>query len=349
MITAPIWFFDTWLAVAWAISPLGYLCTLLAPGNATVLASSITFVLCAFMNGFFGLVLSSLVKDGAMRTLLNISPGKASFFLLFFGNAVESPFGEGRAWAITKLQENGFLPDFECAHNNYTCISLERDAVLQEELGISGWRKKAYVDLILFGLICRVVALALFCGRSKVKLAGTWRHLRHGPAGRFQQVCERIISPTLNHRQSATLRDQDLSLHRTTSCQLPGTSSQILVTRQSYGSGKFSRLDTEPPISGHTSASVTFSLNTVHPPPPPPATPQPWMHGRYSGLRHSVAPAAPSPRESIQQRGSRQSLELNGMRPGSSRTSGKASTARYSVATDGRRLDRSSNLVSDNI
>merc|ERR1712070_964406 len=76
MTNAPIWFFDVWLGLAWAMSPLGYLCALLAPGNATVLASSITFVLCAFMNGFFGVTLSSLDRGSAVHYLLNHSPGK---------------------------------------------------------------------------------------------------------------------------------------------------------------------------------------------------------------------------------------------------------------------------------
>jgi len=379
MITGPLWFCDTWLALAWAIAPLGYLCTLLVPGNATVLASSITFVLCAFMNGFFGLTLSSLNKGSTLWTLLNASPGKASFHLLFWGNAVASPFGSARAWSTLQLQQNGLLPSFDCASQNYTCKGLEQAAILREELGLSGWRQRAYFDLILFGLICRMLALVLFCGRSKIKLAGTWRHLRHGPAGRFRQVIARLCLPTRHHRRhDVTVEQEAALLHRTTSFQIPGVGSHLMITRQT-SSGKFERLSTTPTppgagcrsstafearISGPASSgkartsSVAFNLNP--PPPPPPALPLPppprrpphQMHDRFrpSITVHSVAPAGvsyASPRASLEQPESRKTLVELGSRPASSR----GSTGRQSTCYEGsgRAVDRASHLVSNNI
>ena len=62
-----------WLLFTWGLSPFGYVFALVAPANATVLTSSITFVFCAFASGFFG-VRASELPEGAVW-LLRLSPG----------------------------------------------------------------------------------------------------------------------------------------------------------------------------------------------------------------------------------------------------------------------------------
>ena len=242
-IDSPLWFFDTWLLLAWAISPLGYLFALLAPGNATVLASSVTFVLCSFVNGYFGVRLIDLDRGSFMRKLIDTSPGKTSLKLLFFGLAVELPFGEARAWLIRELRTSGVLPNFGCQWNNYTCASSEQNAILQEELGTTGWWSNDVSSLLACGAIFRVVALVLFVCRSRIDLAGTWRHLRNGPPGRFIEVFHRFLGFGEEQKRTISLFESPTALTRTTTLpRLSGEDDEaMLMQSESFVPGKQSR------------------------------------------------------------------------------------------------------------
>lgn len=146
----------TWLLFGWALSPLGYIFTLLAPANATVLTSSATFVLCAFMNGYFGIKLASVPES--VRWIVEWSPGYASFFLLSFGSAVDMPFSTTR-WSLTKfLQFAEMLPRHHAPEGYLVLEDWERD--------IHPWRRNNLIKLALFGLVLRLLTLFFFVKRS---------------------------------------------------------------------------------------------------------------------------------------------------------------------------------------
>jgi len=145
-----------WLLFGWAMTPLGYIFGLLAPGNATVLTSSTTFVLCAFANGYFGIKLSSVPLN--VQPILKASPGYAAFFLVSFGSAVAEPHSTTR-YALTRLlQFAGMLPGPVTGENKY--------ALYKYEHGDYNWLLEYTVNLAMFGLLMRILTWVLFFSRS---------------------------------------------------------------------------------------------------------------------------------------------------------------------------------------
>ena len=145
-----------WLLFGWALTPLGYIFGLLAPGNATVLTSSATFVLCAFANGYFGIKLASIPLS--MQPLLKASPGYAAFFLVSFGSAVAEPHSTTR-YALTRLlQYAAMLPGPVSGGNRYV--------LYRWETGQENWLLEYTVNLAIFGLLMRILTWVLFFSRS---------------------------------------------------------------------------------------------------------------------------------------------------------------------------------------
>ena len=61
-------------AAAWSVSPIGYCCAVLAPGNATILTSALALLTSLLLCGLFGFVLAELPPVGV--ALLALSPGR---------------------------------------------------------------------------------------------------------------------------------------------------------------------------------------------------------------------------------------------------------------------------------
>ena len=147
--------------VAYALSPLGYVFTLVAPGNAVVLTSSAALVTCAFGTGFFGLKLRDLPES--MRNLLPwLSPGCPALSLISVGSTLHRPLSTPRATVLTHLLNAGLL--------------TQPDAMTPLEdvhLGTSGkwWQRDSVVQLLAYGSALRLLAMVLFVWRNN----STWR------------------------------------------------------------------------------------------------------------------------------------------------------------------------------
>ena len=143
--------------VAYALSPLGYVFTLIAAGNATVLTSSATFVLCAFANGFFGIKRSQLSES--VRWLLNLSPGYPAFMLVSYGAALGEPLATKR-WAI--IRQLWYAQLVPTGDDGYV-TEFGDDP---ESSGRHVWAEQCMLNLFLIGLVLRVLTLVLFYFRS---------------------------------------------------------------------------------------------------------------------------------------------------------------------------------------
>jgi len=160
------------------MSPIGYFFTLIAPGNATVLTSSMTFVICAFANGYFGIKASALIISDTvdLRWILHISPGYNAFLLVVFGAALQEPQGTMRWAIIRELYNAKMLP--------------ENGEVAQRDPHFDwSWHSNALRNLALFGLALRILTLLIFYCRSTYTFRGTWTHAKHN-VSRF--VCKRL-------------------------------------------------------------------------------------------------------------------------------------------------------------
>lgn len=93
-----------YLLCMWAFSPLGYVFSLISPHNATVFTSSFTLVVCAFLNGFFGVTVSMV------GPWIKWSPGFATYLLLSWGNAVGRPFTPERVFITAKMSDVRMIP-----------------------------------------------------------------------------------------------------------------------------------------------------------------------------------------------------------------------------------------------
>jgi len=159
-----------YILFAWALSPLGNIFSLVARNNATVLTSSVTFVLCAFMNGFFGIKRSALPEN--MRWLLCLSPGYPALLMMAFGAALAEPLSTKR-WAIVRqLQFAKLVPMF---NDTDEVAEFGEDPT---EPGRHQWREDAMLNLFIIGLVLRLLTLALFYKRSTFKLGGWTYRLR---------------------------------------------------------------------------------------------------------------------------------------------------------------------------
>jgi len=134
----------TWLLTTWAMSSLGYFFTLVAPSNANVLAATSALLICTLANGFFGL------KVG---WILQMSPGFNSYLLITLGAVVAEPFDTTRAFLLKLLRDEGMVP-----RGLVDIYEYETEA--------NGWRANCLWNLFMFGLIVRLLVLALFYVRS---------------------------------------------------------------------------------------------------------------------------------------------------------------------------------------
>ena len=153
-----------WLCFAWSLSPLGYIFGLVAPGTATVLTTSVTLVICAFINGLFGLKRSALPPDA--QWVMDWSPGYCVYLLLSFGSALKTPFGTKRWFIIRQLYWAKMVPldereeavlEFECegGASQYEC-----------DTAAFTWKWVAIRHLLILGLALRLITLIIFRFRS---------------------------------------------------------------------------------------------------------------------------------------------------------------------------------------
>ena len=151
----------TWLLTTWAMSTFGYIFMLIAPANANVLTATMVVLVCTLTNGLFGV---KAVALGPMRGLLHISPGYNSYLLVSVGAIVAEPFDVTRAFLMNLLRVAGLLP-------------VSRADVYAYETEQFPWRSNSHRDLLLFGLIGRIIALVLFYLRSHYSFEGLLKHI----------------------------------------------------------------------------------------------------------------------------------------------------------------------------
>jgi len=145
----------------WSLSPLGYIFTLAASGNATVFTSSTTFVLCAFGNGFFGIKRGALPAN--MRWALELSSGYPALMLIAYGSALAEPHSL-RRWAIIRqLYYAGLTP----MDGDKIANGESSDDVLYQD-----WARASVWNLVWIGLVLRCVTLILFSLRSTDLMGG---------------------------------------------------------------------------------------------------------------------------------------------------------------------------------
>lgn len=154
---------QTWLLLTWALSPIGYVGSLVAPSNADVLTSGVTFVICAFTTGFFGVRAADL-SDTA-NALLDLSPGRQSFFMIAFGTALEFPHSLDSAFIYSQLLKEGLLPNDKVSVSRYESSDID-------------WFRKGANTMIVFGFVLRLIALVNFWIRANINLSGEWRHFK---------------------------------------------------------------------------------------------------------------------------------------------------------------------------
>jgi len=151
--------YSTWFALAWAVSPLGYVFTLVAPANANVLTATVVVLMCTLANGFFGIT-AKMAGDAIW-----LSPGYTSFLLVSFGACVAEPFDTTRWFVMSLLWNTGVIPQ-------------GMREISEWEDGTAPWREDALLSLFLFGLVMRALALLFFWMRSHVSLGASYTYWR---------------------------------------------------------------------------------------------------------------------------------------------------------------------------
>ena len=167
-----------YLLFSWSLSPLGYIFTLIATGNATVLTSSATFVFCAFANGFFGIKRTMLFDR--FRWLLRMSPGYPAFLLVSYGSALGEPLSTKRWAIIRQLYMAEMLPMLPIQEFNETEAppppppppSIAEFGDDPNDPSRHLWAEESMLNLFIIGLVLRVATLILFYFRSTFTLVG---------------------------------------------------------------------------------------------------------------------------------------------------------------------------------
>jgi len=140
------------LAAAWAISPVAYACTVLAPHNATILTSVLVLVSCLLFAGMFAVLPSALPPLG--NALLGLSPGRWLCEALLLVTLVRMPFGISRLYNLSELQRIGYLS------------SDEAEAV-RAQMPHPPWWTQCMSHLFLLGLGARLLTLLLVLDQQR--------------------------------------------------------------------------------------------------------------------------------------------------------------------------------------
>jgi len=163
--------YATWYMTAWAVSPLGYLFSIISPGNANVITATVVVLFFNVGNGFFGIKASSASALGLLP-LLQMSPGFNAFLLVCFGACVAEPFDTTRWFMMRQLRQTGMIPH-------------DVEGIYAYETGASPWRSDALLRLALFGLVVRAIVLVAFVAQSHVSFKGKMSSLET----RFLDCC----------------------------------------------------------------------------------------------------------------------------------------------------------------
>jgi len=153
----------SWWLMTYAFSPLGYVFTLVAPGNAVVLTSSAALVYCAFGTGFFGLKLLDL-SPGFRSVFPWLSPGCPALYLLSFGSAIYRPLSLPRAFLLYQMLLAGLV-------ERPTPTAPIDDVRIEQSDEF--WQRESMLQMFVFGSVLRVATLVLFTWRGN----STWDRL----------------------------------------------------------------------------------------------------------------------------------------------------------------------------
>ena len=162
----PVSLFDLiadWWMLTFAMSPLGYLFTLLAPGNAVVLTSSVTLITTAFGTGFFG-IKANLLTPRSSSLLPWLSPGAPGFFRIAFGATVAHPKAVDRSVLTNQLRASGIFASI--MGDNDRSFTNSGQYIQDFEEGNLDWQGRTFAQLFVFGVTVRIVCLALFVSRN---------------------------------------------------------------------------------------------------------------------------------------------------------------------------------------
>jgi len=205
-----------WWLISFAMSPIGYVFTLIAPGNAIVLTSSATLVTCAFGTGFFGIKMKSL--PGVLKKVFPwLSPGCPSLFLIGVGSAINRPLSVPRAVLLNAMMSAGLL------EKNATTNILD-DVQMQEsnDAWATDITYPGLLQLLTFGCVLRLLTIVLFYCRSNTIAARLSNRLRDRRQ-RKQRAETVVVAPPLNHSivHNESMWNERYSQVRRSSLQAP--------------------------------------------------------------------------------------------------------------------------------
>ena len=167
-------FVMVFVATAWAFTSLGPACAIFFPAAPAVANCAISFVLSIFLSGTMGLDPLSVVAFPGLSSALgfaadglafdgygifNIIPGFWTVTLQLMLTATARPFDDQRSFILHNMQDFGMLPD----PINSTA---SEEAVHSYEVRASRWYAAGMLNLFLFGLLVRFLALAAFVVRN---------------------------------------------------------------------------------------------------------------------------------------------------------------------------------------
>ena len=136
--------------VAWAVSTFGYVFSLMAPNNSTLLTAACTLILYAF---FSGPLIGPAKLPEVVRSIYWINPGFTSFIQIGMGNAVNMPFSLTR-WALIDLfMRTEIIPSLPEESESW-------------EYDRRVWLLPATVSLVGCGAVLRLLAIVIFAARE---------------------------------------------------------------------------------------------------------------------------------------------------------------------------------------
>jgi len=177
--------------VAWAIATVGYIFSLIAPANSTVMTASLTLILYAF---FSGALIGPSFLPKSLQFIFWFNPGYASFLQIGLGNAVRMPFSLAR-WALIRLFMNSEI------------MPMEREQTERWEFHWRIWFLPSFFSLVACGFVLRAVAVFIFSIRT-VEFDLLKRLYRCCVAVCF---CERAPAGTDNKGVYSSVADESIS------------------------------------------------------------------------------------------------------------------------------------------
>lgn len=139
-----------YMQVSWSMATFGYVFSLAAPSNCTLIAAALTLILFAF---FSGVLISPSITPSSMHAVFWLNPGYAAFIQIGLGNAVSMPFGMSR-WSLLSLFMNSDIMPSDAAGSQLW------------EFHQTVWYLPSVASLLACGVVLRIVSIGIFAARQ---------------------------------------------------------------------------------------------------------------------------------------------------------------------------------------